>query len=213
MFMFVGKDNQDAYISWARFWDSLHTHFFSVWDGHGINGRKVSTFLKSNLPVKIEKEIQKENLLLSTELGKHPSSEKINEILVSSFYAINDALIKSPIDVRFSGTTWWSLLIIGKRIYCANAGDSRAILVRIPDLQEIKGDRLKHTNKQGNHSNKSIDLNEEDKEIKIEIIELSRDHKPELKEELARIEKNGGEVQPYRDINGGQLGPMRVWVK
>jgi hypothetical protein len=61
--------------------------------------------------------------------------------------------------------------------------------------------------------NRSIDLNKEDKEMKIEIIELSRDHKPELTEELARIEKNGGEVQPYRDINGGQLGPMRVWVK
>jgi len=46
------------------------------------------------------------------------------------------------------------------------------------------------------------------------VIELSKDHKPELPKELARILRMGGRVEPIVDWEGGDgyLGPNRVWL-
>ena len=59
------------------------------------------------------------------------------------------------------------MLLTDDKIYVANAGDSRSILVR-----------------------------------KDEVVELSKDHKPELKSEKARIKKCGGWVTANNRING-----------
>lgn len=42
---------------------------------------------------------------------------------------------------------------------------------------------------------------------------LSQDHKPSLPEEYKRILVSGGRVESYKDSQGRQVGPMRVWVK
>ena len=47
---------------------------------------------------------------------------------------------------------------------------------------------------------------------KRNIIELSKDQKPENLEEKERIEKNGGELRKIIEDNE-EIGPMRVWVK
>ena len=44
-------------------------------------------------------------------------------------------------------------------------------------------------------------------------IDLSRDHKPNDKEESERIISHGGRIEAYKDENGGDLGPPRVWLK
>lgn len=52
-----------------------------------------------------------------------------------------------------------------------------------------------------------------DKIVELQVIELSKDHKPDVDSEKARIEQNGGEVQTYVDTSGKAIGPSRVWVK
>ena len=42
---------------------------------------------------------------------------------------------------------------------------------------------------------------------------LSRDHKPDLYDESERINKLGGRVEAYKDENGMDYGPKRVWLK
>jgi serine/threonine protein phosphatase PrpC len=42
---------------------------------------------------------------------------------------------------------------------------------------------------------------------------LSRDHKPDLKDESLRIKKRGGRIEPYRDENNEFMGPARVWLR
>jgi hypothetical protein len=42
---------------------------------------------------------------------------------------------------------------------------------------------------------------------------LTRDHKPNEKDEMARIKKKGGRIQPFRDDDGEFIGPARVWLK
>lgn len=44
------KQNQDAYLTNPHIMGLRHCHFFSVCDGHGTNGREVSTFMKHTLP-------------------------------------------------------------------------------------------------------------------------------------------------------------------
>ena len=42
---------------------------------------------------------------------------------------------------------------------------------------------------------------------------LSRDHKPDLKEEADRIKKKGGRIRPMIDDDGCFVGPNRVYMK
>ena len=42
---------------------------------------------------------------------------------------------------------------------------------------------------------------------------LSRDHKPTIKEEADRIKKNGGRIRPMIDEDGCFVGPLRVYMK
>lgn len=46
----------------------------------------------------------------------------------------------------------------------------------------------------------------------MEALQLSRDHKPNLEDERARIERSGGKVAKYIE-NGIKVGPYRVWKK
>ncbi len=78
-----------------------------------------------------------------------------------------------------------SVLFQENSLYVANTGDSRAILI---------------SEKPG----KLVDILDD-----WEVVNLSRDHKPEIPSEKSRIEKNGGRVDAFRDINGKVLGPYR----
>ena len=107
------------------------------------------------------------------------------EILINIFLKADAALSKQNFDVSFSGSTCVLVIQIGKKIICANVGDSRAILVY-----------NNNTNKNGQ---------------KTSIYNLSHDFKPDLPEEKKRIYKMGGMVEQMTDMNGMKAGPPRVW--
>lgn len=75
------------------------------------------------------------------------------------------------------------MVTYGKRVYTANVGDSRTVLIR--------------ANPNGGCT----------------AIPLSRDHKPDDPEEAKVIIANNGRIDSYRDQLGNQIGPMRVWLK
>lgn len=106
-----------------------------------------------------------------------------------------------------SGSTVCTVLFNGTKVYCANAGDSRAIKVAVTPYE------------QGSISRKSKD---KDRVVLILVIgpvieatALNRDHKPELKDEAERILKKGGRIDSFRDYynNGEPIGPQRVWLQ
>ena len=58
-------------------------------------------------------------------------STEVKEQLDKSFAKVSDGLDKnSGINLRFSGSTCVSVLIVGNKVFCANVGDSRAALAR-----------------------------------------------------------------------------------
>jgi serine/threonine protein phosphatase PrpC len=91
-------------------------------------------------------------------------------------------------DVEYSGSTCVSILLKEKninKIYIANVGDSRAIIIK--ELQNQNRDWVPH--------------------------QLSRDHKPTEEDEAQRILEYDGEIERIEDDDGNWTGPLRVWVK
>jgi len=103
----------------------------------------------------------------------------------------------SKIDATYSGTTACTVIISKRTLICANAGDSRTIL--ISNNAPGEGGGVGHWTARP----------------------LSRDHKPDLDEEATRIKKQQGRVEQSRLTIGmcppSQIGkfygPLRVWVK
>ena len=90
----------------------------------------------------------------------------MKEQLNKSFVQVQDTLFRdSKINLRFSGSTCVSVLIVGTKVFCANVGDSRAVLVRTVGQNET-----------------------------LMAIPLNRDHKADEPDEEARILRNGGRV-------------------
>jgi serine/threonine protein phosphatase PrpC len=117
-------------------------------------------------------------------MADYPDSNIIVSSLTKAFEETNNEVYKMVSDVRFSGSTCTSIITYGRKVFCANVGDSRTILIR----QNPQGEGCL-------------------------VRSLSRDHKPDDPEESKVILANNGRIDSYRDQLGNQIGPMRVWLK
>ncbi|OMJ90244.1 hypothetical protein SteCoe_7447 [Stentor coeruleus] len=169
------KVNQDSFI--INIDMNFNTCLFAVADGHGINGEYVSGYIKDRYPI----------ILSSNPYFLSSPSRAI----VASAAKLNKEIRSKDFDTNFSGSTFVSVMIRGKKLWCANVGDSRALLGR--QLHEKTG-----TKGNSNH---------------WMSIALSRDHKPNESDESTRILAKGGRVEAYQDEDGNPFGPSRVWLK
>ena len=108
---------------------------------------------------------------------------KINNIKENSS---EDESNESIFDVEYSGSTCVSIFLKQKninKIYIANVGDSRAIIIK------------------------------ENENKNWVPYQLSRDHKPTEEDEVKRILEYDGEIERIEDDDGNWTGPLRVWMK
>ncbi|CAI9766042.1 unnamed protein product [Fraxinus pennsylvanica] len=110
----LDKANQDSFCIHTPFGTSLDFHFFGVFDGHGEFGAQCSNFVKQKLC---------ENLLRNSQF--HVDAV---EACHAAFLATNSQLHDDVLDDSMSGTTAITVLVRGKTLYVANAGDSRALI-------------------------------------------------------------------------------------
>jgi len=61
---------------------------------------------------------------------EYPSSAKIFESFKESFAICNEEVNGMPQDTRYSGSTCVSVMTMGRKLYMANVGDSRGIVIR-----------------------------------------------------------------------------------
>ena len=179
------KINQDSYIIERNINGILNFNIFGVLDGHGEDGHYASQFVSRYIITHI-----KNNPLIK----KSEDAKEIYQKLISNGYEIianlfTDADVqiqKEKFDCKNSGTTCVIVIQLEEKIICANAGDSRAIMI----FDKTNNDHL----------------------INSKIYPLSYDCKPELPKERMRIYECGGSVERALDENEEEGGPYRVWA-
>lgn len=97
-------------------------HIYGVCDGHGVNGHFVSDFIKQILPENIEFYFIKNKAI------KKNNKAIIENSLKEAFAKTNKDLLDSGIDTHFSGSTTCLIYMQNHTLYCANLGDSRAVM-------------------------------------------------------------------------------------
>lgn len=160
------KTNQDRAIHYHL---PPTTHLFAICDGHGVFGHQAADFISTHLP--------------TTLYDSQAPSKPFQSTLKEAVLACAEALGKSVVNVQMSGTTLVLVAVQGQTLWCANVGDSRAVLGK---MQSCK---------------------------KWSAVALTRDHKPSLPEEAERITNRGGIIDSYHEENGEAVGPSRVWLK
>ncbi|KAG1335056.1 protein phosphatase 2C and cyclic nucleotide-binding/kinase domain-containing protein [Cocos nucifera] len=110
----LDKQNQDSFCIHTPFGTDPNDHFFGVFDGHGEYGAQCSQFVKRKLC---------ENLLRNGRFHLD-AVEACN----AAFLTTNSELHSDILDDTMSGTTAITILVRGRTIYVANAGDSRAVI-------------------------------------------------------------------------------------
>ena len=187
------KVNQDNFFIFKNFVQGFDNIFMGVCDGHGYYGHEVSGYIKENLPMDLNHFIKTKKLNILT--------DDLSQIIKSTFIAENKALLRNKqIDSDLSGSTCISTIYTPKKLIIANLGDSRCILGKciekenMGEKDEILGENQK-------------------KKLKWVAENLSRDHKPTIPEEAERILKIGGRIRPMKDEDGEFIGPMRVYMK
>jgi protein phosphatase 2C family protein 2/3 len=107
---------QDLKIS-----EDVHCSFFGVYDGHG--GEYCAKFMSENLHEIIKKHLETQVL----------KAERFNAAVSTALRnAFGDADLtfktQRPDCCKYSGSTVVTCVVIGSKIFCANIGDSRAVI-------------------------------------------------------------------------------------
>eukprot|EP00826_Nyctotherus_ovalis_P037550 TRINITY_DN3432_c0_g2_i10.p1 TRINITY_DN3432_c0_g2~~TRINITY_DN3432_c0_g2_i10.p1 ORF type:complete len:301 (+),score=83.48 TRINITY_DN3432_c0_g2_i10:1060-1962(+) len=106
-----------------RISDNIHASLYGVFDGHGGEycAEYIVTHLYGVLKKTLEKSVPESSNLDAT----------VGEALTKTFSEVDNSFSKELKEfARFSGSTVVIVLIIGSRLYCANTGDSRAVISR-----------------------------------------------------------------------------------
>jgi len=99
--------------------------YFAVFDGHG--GQLASTFVAGNL----------HKMLFTSSFYPHRPQQALTE----SFYSVDQLYAKQyAVQGQQDGSTGCVILIIGQHLYCANVGDSRAVLCRDGNVIDLSHD-------------------------------------------------------------------------
>ena len=130
----IEKINQDNFYIFENFLNNKDQYFFTVCDGHGINGHYISKYLINNLPLKIHNTF----LLSNYNNINKINSQNLNDLIKNIYLEINtNLLLDENIDTTFSGSTCVSLIYSPQKIFCINLGDSRCILGKFDKKNNI----------------------------------------------------------------------------
>ena len=130
----IEKINQDNFYIFENFLNNKDQYFFTVCDGHGINGHYISKYLINNLPLKIYNTF----LLSNYNNINKINSQNLNDLIKNIYLEINtNLLLDENIDTTFSGSTCVSLIYSPQKIFCINLGDSRCILGKFDKKNNI----------------------------------------------------------------------------
>ena len=188
------ENNQDISLIIEEVCGIKNYNIYCIMDGHGSNGHLVSNYIK-------EKIIQNFNNIsfyfhkIKNNLSSNEYPENILDLIVKNLKKNDFHKIKDFYKLIDEG------LSSNEIHFDSNFSGSTCII-----LFQV-GDYLICSNV---GDSRAIMIKEDD-----EIIELSKDHKPENCNEKERIEKMGGIISQCNDLydDGKEGGPFRIWMK
>jgi len=189
------RENQDCLVALLPWGPQAQYCLFGVLDGHGRSGHFASLFVAQRIVSYLLKALKRSKIDVSVALFR--------AFLYAEQKLESD---ESKIDCTLSGSTSVFCLIDRSTLYCANVGDSRAVLGRNTSI-------LPQKTKHGFTDNVEIQPNgtlATDAASPYEPIPLSFDHKPSRQDEKIRIENEGGRVDAWQSCD---VGAERVWLK
>ncbi|EER05818.1 hypothetical protein Pmar_PMAR011868 [Perkinsus marinus ATCC 50983] len=232
------KVNQDSH--WAVEDRALHCSFFGVADGHGENGHKVSGLISRQLPESLMRELARTGV--STRKALERAFRKTNQTVLSADVIVTPGRVtisghscstykligplKHPAlcqDVTLSGSACISVFVKGSKMCRGSGLASRPSVTALPGPSEsadtvptleirepylVSG--LVLVIGMQFHYRMTTNLTALVTRLMnfIELRGLART------DELRRITKMGGRVEPFRiGVLGIPMGPSRVWLK
>jgi serine/threonine protein phosphatase PrpC len=153
--------------------DQMERKLLGVFDGHAPLGELVSEFTRTELPVRLAEKLKALELENTQHSNKNSSSKE-----TALIDATKNILIETFVELderapaeKSGGCTATVVLQLGSKVYFANAGDSRSFLVAYrPSTNQTS------------------------------VVYITREDKPSLADERARVEKMGGQV--YIPVRG-----------
>ena len=170
---------------------------FGVFDGHGINGDKLSQEIRDYFIEYFsdKNKYEKEIVIDSNErLSKDENLEKVYKFMSKEFYKEINQMFKDiniKLHEKYKGGD-----------FCLKSGSTSNIVMIFNDKKSQTLNKIISVNL---GDSKSILITEENK-----IIELNKKHTPCDLEEKERIEKNGGEISR---VDWADYGPLRIFYK
>jgi serine/threonine protein phosphatase PrpC len=114
------KHNQDSWIIQQKLQGIKGQFLFTVCDGHGDKGHKISALIRKNVVSCVE------DSLNST---VNPDANLV-EVFSAGIKEMVSFVENAEINMKFNGSTMVSVLVRAGMLVCANIGDSRAVIGR-----------------------------------------------------------------------------------
>ena len=193
---FQQKINQDTYLVMPNVNNTHNAKIFGIFDGHGINGDKLSQEIRDYFIefFSDKKKYEKEEINLNVYDSKDENLGKVYKYMSKeNFKELNQKF--GDINTKFHEK-------YKNNDFCLKSGSTSNILMLFNDKKSQILNKIISINL---GDSKTILINEEN-----DIIELNKRHTPNDIEEKERIEKNGGEISR---VDWADYGPLRIFYK
>lgn len=183
------KNNQDSIVVLTPWGPGSRFALFAVLDGHGRFGHVVSIYVAQRV-VEVLPDFLKTSRTESIALKK------------ALRYAERRLEKDEGVDCEISGSTAVFVLLVDDRLFCANVGDSRAVLARMP---RAKGEERKTMVQPESLTSTMI----QERASEAVPVVLTYDHRPTRPDEKARLVNAGARVEVWAAVD---VGEERVWL-
>lgn len=187
----AAKQNQDCLVALVPWGPGSRYNLFAALDGHGRHGHQCALFIAQRVVSYLSRSL----LALSTKQAI------VNSLHKAIVLAERKLELVSDVDYNLSGSTGVFVIVYGTTLFCANVGDSRAILGR----SEVRKRPGVVTERRESLAKSRITCEHR----RYSVVQISFDHKPRRPDEKERLLSCGARVDAWESIEDDD---ERIWL-
>lgn len=197
----AAKENQDCLVALVPWGPDSRYNLFAALDGHGRYGHQCAIFVAQKVVSYLERK-------LTVDATREQICITMHKAITYAERKLESPTI--PVDYQLSGSTGVFVLVRGCTLFCANVGDSRAVVGREKD----RGGGLRRLRNAGDSVLSEGGVRGRKKDISSAPpsyfpVPLSVDQKPSRPDEKTRLLQAGARVDAWEGVD---VGEERVWL-